>query len=198
MKSFRTYFTEAEEKKLLNTVKRVNDIHAKRDYAWMRALRHTGLRINAFSLLTVGHAQEAIRTNYIKLEGEIQKRAKKHELYVTKSAREALTDLLKVLKKQGYALIPSRPLVMSRRGQALSVRSYQDRMHYWCEQAGFEFKASPHWWRHTFAKRILKYSTSDSALLIAKEALGHASINSTTIYTAPDKEEVELALEQAS
>lgn len=195
-RTFTRYFTEAEERTLLATVGRYAAIEARRDHAWMRWFRQTGIRVAAASRFTVGDAREALRTGYQVVRGE--KGGATTTVYLNTRARRALQDLLRIRREQGHAAHPDSPLVMSRNGRALSVRSFQARMAYWCEQAGLEVSGTPHWWRHTLAKRLMKRSTADDPRAIVQVALSHRSIESTVVYTLPDREDVERAIEDAS
>jgi site-specific recombinase XerC len=71
-------------------------------------------------------------------------------------------------------------------------------MAHWREHTGLPVEASPHWLRHTLAKRIIARSTARNPLGVVQHALGHHSLNSTGIYTAPDRDELARALEEAA
>jgi len=195
---FTRYLTAAEERQLFKAVGQYADPLARRDHAWMRALRYTGVRVRAFSRLTVLDANQALRTGYLQLSAEIQKGSRAHTVYLTRKARVAFRDLLRVRRDMGHAPVDDAPLVMSRNHRPLSVRSYQVRMQHWCQLAGLDVQASPHWWRHTLAKRLIARSEARDPLGIVQGALGHRSRNSTAVYVLPDREDVELAMELAS
>ncbi len=197
-RSFDRYLTGPEERKLLRTVGAFGNVLARRDHAWMRVLRQTGVRITAFSRLTVADAQAAIREHRLELAGAIQKGKREHGMHVTRKARRAFSDLLRVRKEMGATPDPDGPLVMSRKHQRMSVRSFQARLRYWGAQAGISVPVSPHWFRHTLAKRLIDASTSQDPLGVVQAALGHASRNSSAIYAAPDREQVAMDLERAS
>lgn len=192
---FTRYLTEAEERRLMACVGQYAAIEARRDHAWMRWLRQTGIRVAAASLFTCGDAREALRTGYQVVHGE--KGGATTRIYLNSRARRALRDLLAVRREQGHAEHPDAPLVMSRKHRGLSVRAFQDRMQHWCRQAGLDVSASPHWWRHTLAKRLMARSTATDPRAVVQAALNHASIDSTVVYTMPDREDVERALEDA-
>jgi len=195
---FREYLSLGEEKKLLATVAATAGLLAERDHAWMLTLRHTGCRIDAFSRLTVAHAEAVLKTGYLTLEPGIMKRNKGHTLYVSKPGRMAFKALLSVRRRMRFAHDPDGPLVMSRNHDPMSVRSYQARLRYWDSKAGLDLGLSPHWFRHTFAKRLMAASESQNPVLIVMAALGHTDIRSTLQYTWPDKEVMELELENAA
>lgn len=189
--------TRAEEQQLLDHVGALRDALAQRDHGWMRYLRFTGLRISAFAALTVGDARQALRTKYCRALGA--KGAPAYQVFHNEQAREAVRDLLRVREAMSGEADPpaAAPLVLNRRGRRLSVRSYQARMQAWVAAAGLPVAASPHWWRHTRGRRIVQNSTAREPLLIVQRQLGHCSLSSTGIYSAPDREEFEHAMEAA-
>jgi len=207
---FDRYFTEDEEKQLFSTVKSRSGLLAARDYAWMRLFRATGMRVGAMSQLTVGHARVALRTGYLDLQSDIQKKGIEHRIFVTKACRRALRDLLHIRRDMGYPETDDGGLIMSRNHKPMSIRSYQARMNYWCGKSGDSLlssgrksetvpsfpRATPHWFRHTVGKRIMKNSTAADPRGVAQGVLGHISGRSTEIYTRPDKEDIEMAMRE--
>ncbi|MFZ5514670.1 MAG: tyrosine-type recombinase/integrase [Pseudomonadota bacterium] len=195
---FDRYLAVSEEKQLFRTIKQFGDVHARRDHAWMRLLRQTGIRVGALHGLSVHDAELAIKDGYLRIRSSINKGGRAYSVYLNKEARRALVDLLKIRREMGHPQHPDAPLVMSRKHQAMSVRSYQSRMQHWVQAAGLGIDASPHWFRHTLAKRIFSQSTAQDPRGIAQGVLGHASINSTAVYTLPDRESLARAMEEAS
>lgn len=191
---FGRYFTEAEERQILNTVKRVDHILAKRDYYWMELLRSTSIRVSALSGLTLWDAQLALKEGRLKLRKELVKGRKgEHDLPLNRRSTKALRELIKINKRMrgnwdvDFVEIP---LVLSLKRKNLSVRSIQDRMQYWLKEAGLT-EGTVHWWRHTWAKRAIKNSTNPSkAILSVQRVLGHSQIKTTTIYLRPDKDDI--------
>lgn len=194
---FERYLTVTEERALLRAVGALSDVQARRDHAWMRLLRQTGIRVRACSRLTVHHAQRALAEGCLTLEAGIQKGRQGHRVPVNTRARQALRDLLAVRRAQGHAPHPDAPLVVSRHGTALSVRSYQARVRHWCQRAALNVQASPHWFRHTLAKRLVAQSTAQDPAGIVQGVLGHRSRTSTGVYLLPDREDLARALEEA-
>lgn len=195
--AFDRYLTPDEERKLFRVVGQYRDALARRDYAWMQLLRQTGIRVNALAGLTVGDARRAQQEGYLELRAVHAKGGRGGKVFLTKRAKEAVRELLRVREKQGFYGEPDHPLIMSRIHRGISVRSLQARLALWCERARIR-AASPHWFRHTLAKRVMKQSTAKDPRGIVKRVLGHVSITSTAIYTEPDREDVELAMEEAS
>lgn len=194
---FNRYLTEAEERQLFRHVAQFASVLAQRDHAWMRLLRQTGLRIGSLAGLTVADAQEALATGVIIVRPEIAKRGLGYTVDVNKSARAALRDLLRLRREMGHPPVGDEPLVVSIRGRALSVRSFQARMHDWVQQAGLPVAASPHWFRHTLAKRLIARSEAADPLGIVQAALGQRTRTSSAVYALPDREDVRRAMEAA-
>jgi len=194
---FNRYLTDSEESQLFGTIAKFGSPLARRDYAWMKLCRETGLRVSPLSRLIVQDAKQALRAKHLVVRGETNKAGKTYEIFLNTTARQMLHRLLRLRREQGFAEIPEDPLIVSRNHRAMSVRSFQARMKHWCEQAQLTLKASPHWLRHTYAKRIIERSSSQNPLCMVQHALGHSDINSTAVYTFPDREEYEAAIEAA-
>lgn len=207
------YLTDAEQERLLDLLKRNSgDPLAARDYAWIRALIHSGMRINEFSLITVGDALAAVRTKYLfiprehrkgwnrspRKDGKVRKPPEDLKVYVAKALKQALEDLLTIrMLAVGAAGCHERdPLVVSRNGERLCVRSYQLRLAYWAKEAALPPGVSPHWLRHTRAMNVVRNSTARNPLGVVQAMLGHRSISSTGVYTQTPREEIEAAAEE--
>ena len=195
---FERYLRESEERQLLATVRRVDCVLAKRDAAWMLLMRNTGVRVCVVAGLTVADARDALCTQYLKIRAEINKGDSSHRLLVTKQIATTLQELLRIRKRMGHAEHPDAPLVMSRQlGKGLSIRSMQHRMRHWVKAAGLPVAASPHWWRHTLAKRAMAASESSNPQAVVQHLLGHKHRASTEIYTQPDRDDIEETLRAA-
>lgn len=197
MRVMRRYLTAEEQARLLNAARACKAPAAQRDYWWMRLLLDTGLRVGEFSRLTVGQAHHALETGWIVIPAEHRKgKRADHEVRVTAPVREALAGLLGIAEELegGAQLAWQTPLVSSRSGRALSVRSYQDRTRHWCRVAGLP-PCSPHWFRHTRAMNILRKTTAANPLGVVQASLGHVSLSSTGVYTGLTKEDLAAALD---
>ncbi len=197
-KVFHRYFTVADERQLFAAMSKLSDIYARRDLEWMRFLRQTGIRVETLAGLNVHDGRQALATKYLDLRPEITKRGQGGRVFLTNKARTALTALLKIRREMGFADSPDEPLIFSRKHKRMSIRAYQERTRHWCKAAELDVEASPHWFRHTLAKRIMKNSTAEDPRGVVQAALNHASITSTSVYTMPDREDVERAMEEAS
>ena len=194
--TFYRYLTQPEERQLFRTVRAVDDALAKRDLAWMQLMRATGIRVGALSRLTVADARQALAEGRLTIRGDINKRGKTHVVSLHSMGTRALTQLLRIRARQGHPADPAAPLIMSRQGgRGLSVRTYQERLRKWVLASGLGMQVTPHWFRHTLAKRMLDNSTSPAkALGIVQRVLGHSDINTTTVYTRPSREDIDRAL----
>ena len=65
----------------------------------------------------------------------------------------------------------------------------------WVGLAGLERGGSPHWFRHTLAKRIMKNSTAEQPLHIVMAVLGISNINNALLYAGPDLDDVRQAMQ---
>lgn len=198
----RRSLSAAEERSLFKCVGSRASLEARRDHAWMRALRFSGCRVGEFSAVSVSAALMALQRRHLFLPRETRKgKRRDHDVYVTAELRRALQDLMRVREEQTgirTADLPrNAPLVVNRYGARLSIRSYQLRLEYWVKEAGLELDVTPHWFRHTRAMRIMRDSQAADPRGIVQVALGHADIKSSGIYTAPTREDVEAALEAA-
>ncbi|WP_024303344.1 tyrosine-type recombinase/integrase [Pseudogulbenkiania sp. MAI-1] len=185
------YLTPTELQQLLSAAHRVNDPLAQRDYHVMAALSLSGCRIGEFSLITLGDAWDALKTDYLFLPRENRKGGKHdHKVFMTRALRLHLVALCNMNDSQ----LASDPLVPGRFGAPMTVRSYQQRIAYWAQEAGLTMKVTPHFFRHTRAMNIMRSSEARDPRGIVQNALGHKSIASTGIYTQPSREDLENTL----
>lgn len=190
------YLTPSEETRLLTHIKQFNDLKARRDRAWMIFDRYTGVRVSVLSGMNMGDAWKALENKRLYVRKEINKGNKAYDIAMHRKAAKALKELLVVNKKMGGAEEEGAPLILSRHRKRMSIRSFQDRMAKWVKSAGLSVKASPHWWRHTFAMRFKAESTAKDWQMRVMRLLGHDDINSTVIYTWPTREEIDRELLQ--
>lgn len=196
-KVFERYLTDVEVAQLLRTIERAAGHLAARDSAWMRLLLYTGIRVGSLAALTVEDARAAIDSKHLLIRPEIAKGGRGYRIHASTKAVRALQDLLRI-RRQMEPSPDCSALVLARTGEPMSVRSFQARMREWVRASRIPQQASPHWLRHTLAKRVMRRSESTDPLSIAQIALGHSRRHTTAIYTLPDREEVARAMEAAS
>ena len=85
-------------------------------------------------------------------------------------------------------------LFLNRSGRRLSVRSIQEIVRRVGVEAAIAQRVHPHLLRHTFATHMLD---ADADLRIVQELLGHASADTTQIYTAVTQQRREALVETA-
>jgi site-specific recombinase XerC len=213
MATFVRYLTEEEQRRLWKTIRlQSGNVVAKRDLAWMQFLCETGLRLGEFALVTVGDALAALRSGYLFIPKENRKggitapaaAGKKRrppedlEILMTEERRRLLRDLLAVRAAitKGADGHVDEPLVVGRGGYGMTERAYEKRVSHWGVLAGMPDRFSPHWFRHTLAKNVMRHSTAKDPRGVVKAMLGHKSIASTGIYTDVDREEVAQAINE--
>ena len=82
-----------------------------------------------------------------------------------------------------YAVAPSQPLFLGKRGGALNPRLVSRAMEQARMQLGLPATATPHAMRHSFATHLLN---AGGDLRAIQDLLGHASLSTTQAYTAVD------------
>ena len=198
------YLTNEEQRRILNVTKAQSGMLAQRDYAWMRLLIETGMRVNELATTTRHQAEEALAHGWLVISKEQRKGKRKgHEYMVTEPVRQCLQLLLSLNDKlRPMAAIDPEvkvPLLWGRCGvvkgkllcEHMSVRSFQARMKHWAYLSGLPNGVSPHWLRHTRGVNIIRRSRGNNPLKVAQLALGHATVASTGIYTQMSREEFE-------
>lgn len=89
---------------------------------------------------------------------------------------------------------PDRGAFLSLRGNRLSDRDVRRRLDYYLGVTGLAPKTSPHTLRHSFATHLLQAGADIRAV---QELLGHASLNTTQIYTHLSLEHLRQVYRQA-
>jgi integrase/recombinase XerC len=187
------YLTEIEERKLFNLLKNRKDKQAERDYALLKLCRMTGLRRGEALALNIA---DVYGKDHITIDERIAEKGATGEVYLPVDLQEILKRFMKLKKSWGESMEDTAPLFISKKGQRLALRSFNDIMDKWCVAADIP-RYTPHALRHTKAHRIMddvKHLSEDEqkkAILFTNKQLRHKSINATMIYTMPTKEEME-------
>lgn len=193
--TFERYVTRREEKLLLAHIARHAGLYAKRDHAWIRLARHTGFRLGTLRNFTVGEARRTLATRRIRAAAEHAKGHRGYDVPLNTAAEQALRDALKVRHAMRLPDDDDAPLFCSRLGHGMAERTYQQRMQMWRLSAGLTCAASPHWLRHTLAKRVMATTEHRDPQGVVQALLGHVRRESTAVYTLPDREDLERAME---
>lgn len=148
----------------------------------LRALLfYTGLRVSSICGIRLGDIQDAPPTLRVTTKGGKQQLVHMHP----KLAELVLGHVL-----ANTDLKPQTPLLRQREGQPLRREGIEDVTKRWGTAAGVR-ACLPHRFRHTFATVLLE-GTKD--LRVVQEALGHADIQSTTVYTQVTAERMREAI----
>ncbi len=145
-----------------------------RDRALMELLYAAGVRVG--ELVGLDTADVDLDEGLLRVRG---KGNKERVVLVGGPARRALAAYL----QQGRPRIATgaeAALFLNRNGGRLSARGVQGLVHKYALAAGLDQRVFPHLLRHTYATHMLE---GGADLRVLQELLGHASINSTQIYT---------------
>ncbi|MCB1515700.1 MAG: tyrosine recombinase XerC [Hyphomicrobiaceae bacterium] len=156
----------------------VDDWIGMRDTAVLLLLYGGGLRISEALSLTVADAPVNGR-DVIVIAG---KGGKERMVPVLPVTQAAVSSYLKLCP---YPLQATDPLFVGAKGGALSPRIIQLAMQRMRETFGLPATATPHALRHSFATHLL---AAGADLRQIQELLGHASLSTTQIYTAVDRD----------
>lgn len=155
----------------------------KRDIAIFELMVNTGLREAEVCDLQLNDVSISDRKGTVVVRSG--KGEKYREVPLNADARRAITAYLEVRPDRGnYLFVSNKSDRLSESQLYRIIRKYAD-------MAGI--KAYPHMLRHTFATKLLRDGGVD--LVTVKELLGHASINTTAVYTKANRQDMEKAVE---
>jgi integrase/recombinase XerC len=150
----------------------------RRDAALLELLYATGMRISEIAGLRLDRID--LRHQRLRVIG---KGTKERMLLFGRPARLALEAYLAegrpVLAARGRGVtVPTT--FLNANGGALSARGARGIVARWVGQAGMPTRTSPHTLRHSFATHLLE---NGADLRVVQELLGHASLQTTQVYT---------------
>lgn len=147
-----------------------------RDLAMWELLYSSGLRVSELVNLDARD---------LDMDGrEVRVLGKGRKERILPVGRVALEAIKRWLEQRRLTLNDeSQALFIGRRGNRLSTRSVQKRLHRWGLAQGLDIRVYPHMLRHSFATHMLE---SSGDLRAVQELLGHSSISTTQIYTHLD------------
>ncbi len=158
-----------------------------RDLCIFELLYSSGLRLSELAGLNLDSVD--LKAAEVRVLG---KGSKERLLPVGRKALAALQAWLPVRSTMAPEQEPS--LFVSRRGDRLSRRSIQARLHRWGLTRGSDQKLHPHLLRHSFASHMLE---SSGDLRAVQELLGHADITTTQVYTHLDFQHLARVYDQS-
>lgn len=171
--------TSAELERLMKApseaFKKESEEHKKlahlRDRAILELLFSTGLRVSELCAL---NSDIDLTRDEVSVRG---KGEKVRVVFISPTAKETVRDYLKVRKDMEEALfVDGRPNALHR----ISPRDVQRHLKKYVALAGITNRVTPHTLRHAFATDLL---SNGADIRSVQQLLGHASINTTQIYT---------------
>lgn len=160
----------------------------RRDLAILELLYASGLRISEIVALDMANVTSG---REIKVRG---KGDKERMVLMGEPARRALDVYLSKARPQLLVDGYNEALFVSRRGHRLSARRLQKLLSRYAVSAGISKRVHPHMLRHSFATHLLD---GGADLRVVQELLGHASLNTTQIYTHVSRERARQVYLQA-
>ncbi len=152
-----------------------------RDRALLEVLYSTGMRVGEL----VGSDDQ----HYDLIGGVVRVRGKGRKERLAPLGLPAVRALedYRLLRDAAHGRTPplvrnteSRGTFLSLRGKRLADRDVRRILQHWLQIAGLSSKTHPHTLRHSFATHLLQAGADIRAV---QELLGHASLNTTQIYT---------------
>lgn len=184
------YLTLEQAKNIQKTFNKQNSKYSIRNNAIISLFLSTGLRVS--ELISIKMQDINFTNNNIKIIG---KGNKERTVYFSNACKKILKEYISIKNKGIKTSNLSDPLFISNRNQKMNRYT----VYYICKNAFKnininELHYSPHTLRHTAATIIYKYVKPD--ILLLKEFLGHASINSTEIYSHIDNARIKEAVDK--
>lgn len=187
-KKLPSFLSEKEINGLLDSTKNRTDPLHFRDLALLELMYATGLRAGetiALKLSDISFEERTIRV--------LGKGSKERIVLFSETAEEAVREylaksrflLLKDQKDESYLFLNSQ-------GRRLTERGLEKIVEQAAKKVGFTMKIHPHMLRHTFATELLN---NGADLRTIQELLGHASLQTTGIYTHVTYQEMKKTYE---
>ena len=179
--------TATELKILRKAVASRNGPIAARDKVMLAILIETGIRLSEIVKLNVDDVDLTNKKITIHAKG-----GKQEQRFINSPIRRLLLAYLKSHTKI-TTTEDCLPLFLSTRKSRITARQVERRFKTWLAWSGIrEERFSIHSLRHTFATELMKKTGN---LLLVSKALGHKSIQTTTVYAKLTDDAIENALE---
>lgn len=156
---------------------------AQRDVAIVIVLLNTGLRISELCALELDDVDLRKRKGTVVVRRG--KGTKQRTIPLNLRTRHALSEWLDARPQ-----CATRAVFIGQRQEPLKPRAVQRLLAEYGRRAGVE--VTPHTLRHCFAKRMVERGVS---LEMVAELMGHASLDTTRIYTTPGEKDLKQAVE---
>lgn len=177
------FLTQSQTEKLNVTVPEDNE--NLRDFTIVEFFYGSGIRLSELHGLDIGSVDE--RHGVVRVFG---KGRKERIVPLTSVALEAFKKYLQVHSNAD----PDKPLFINKKGERISRRQIERIVEKRLSRVSAQKKRSPHVLRHSFATHLMDGGADIRAV---KELLGHASLNTTQIYTHVSREQLLKIYKQA-
>lgn len=142
-----------------------------RNLALFELLYSSGIRVSELTALKLGHLDFSNRTVRVRGKG-----GKERIVPFNRRAAEALHTYLPLRENMSRGQV----LFLNYAGKPLGPRGVRTILNVLAREAGLNKPVSPHTFRHSYATHLLG---GGAELRTVQEALGHASLSTTQIYT---------------
>lgn len=176
-KSLPRALTPEEVDELLEQPARRNTPEARRDKAMLELAYATGLRVS--ELVSLDVTDIALESDPVTVRSA-GKGDKERILSVYQRAVDELRHYIFHVRPKLVRNRREPALFVNRRGKRLTRQGFWLILKNYSSQAGLDREITPHTLRHTYATHML---SGGMPLRNVQEALGHASISTTQIYT---------------
>lgn len=177
-----------DERDLNRLLREVHKAGNERDIAMLELMVGAGLRIGEVEALDVADIQVSERQGAVTVRRG--KGSKYRRVPLNKDVRAALLGYLQVRRKDS-----GEALFVSQKGGRLTSNGIWKVVTKYGEETGIE-GLTPHALRHTFATDLIRKHGVD--IVTAAALLGHSNISTTAIYTKPNQQDLEDAVERLS
>lgn len=160
-----------------------------RDKAMLEIFYGSGLRLSEVCGLTASDVD--LNRLLVRVTG---KGNKTRIVPIGSKAKIAVTNLLNVYHQFGLPLERNSPLFVTMRKKRITTQQIIKRVKFHAQRAGVITNIHPHLFRHSFATHMLSNSGDIRAV---QEMLGHASLNTTQIYTHLDFDHLASSYDKA-
>lgn len=164
-----------EVDKLLAAPGQIHTPEATRDQAMLELLYASGMRVS--ELLSLDLEDISLETGSVRCLG---KGGKERVVPVHREAIESVRFYIDEVRPSLLGSKPTSALFLNRRGSRLTRQGFWLILKGYCRKVGLDGKITPHTLRHSFATHLLH---GGAPLRHVQELLGHASINTTQVYT---------------
>lgn len=181
------YLTDSEVRRLRKELAGRASARDRRDRVIIELFLGTGIRRQELADLDIDDVD--LETKHLRI-----RRAKggvPQVKFLGRRVRPLLRSYLAERRREGDA--ETTALFLSSQGTRLCAEQVANRVHHWLRKAGITKRLGPHGLRHTFATALHERTRDIRGV---QEALGHADLATTEIYTHVNNSRLEDAIDE--